>query len=611
MSRFGFLVILRDSGIAAYDLCRDIAAVAQSGDEVILLDDSGPGVAFHTSQVAARFGAMEGWPDGVEVRLTSTGARGLGDEGTAVALALDQARTEHLIVLPGRARLQADGFRAARSLAQGVDLVVAAVASPDPIPPQTPSSHLGRLIFRRSLAEGLLCVQGEAGGGTLPLVVGLQSRAQSPALSDTLMSRLPPLAEINPDYLSVWEGIYRDTPQTALDLLPEQITQAGVGARLVLAAGLARLGVTSHPSVGRVRVADPPPVGRAKIKIALEGPHAHRTPLAYGALSDLWENDAEIITDPNKANLIVYAHLRDLDAMRPEVAGALGKRPDIPVALLSEEPFWDTLFSPDPLAQVVTVQAAHYGFLRVYQCNHHTSPVFDFERIPYFLLTDPAYAMRYAAMFARNAKLSPQDWETAFQTRAQGTVFMAERRPEPFHDLTHPGGEIVGLCAWRTRLAEAVQGDKVARLGASWGGDAPQRQMLDDWHADKLAQLDGQVQILSGLENTHQPTYLSEKLFDAFACGARPLFMGGPAHKVHGLGLPPEAWVNLWGYSSDAAASHVDALTWDKSFYRAYSGAQSVLAQLWGDAEVLTSERARLGRALRAELHMLADSGPA
>ncbi len=40
-----------------------------------------------------------------------------------------------------------------------------------------------------------------------------------------------------------------------------------------------------------------------------------------------------------------------------------------PLVLMSEEPFWDSLRSPDPLAWRITVPAAHLGARGLHQVN--------------------------------------------------------------------------------------------------------------------------------------------------------------------------------------------------------------------------------------------------
>jgi hypothetical protein len=350
----------------------------------------------------------------------------------------------------------------------------------------------------------------------------------------------------------------------------------------------------------------------APMRVCVTGKHAHRQPFAYAALAPLWADRVALTGSATQTDLIVIAHPHNLLDLRPDLAEAAAR--GTPVALISEEPFWDSLFSPDPLAHRVTLPAAHLGAVRAHQVTHHRSAIFDFDRIPYFLLTDPGYVARYAALFSRNAAVTAADWAEAFAQRPYDITFMAERRPEAFHDVRFAAGDITGLCAWRTRLALGCRGPGVQRLGASWGV-GPSRFDLTDWHADKIAQLDGQTKVLSGIENTHQPTYLSEKLFDAFACGARPLYVASPGHRVHDLGLPAGAWLNLWGHSPETAQNAIDGAivgaSWDPGFYSAYAAAQGRLAALFTDADILAAERTRLGRALVAEVDRLIQCGPA
>jgi hypothetical protein len=280
----------------------------------------------------------------------------------------------------------------------------------------------------------------------------------------------------------------------------------------------------------------------------------------------------------------------------------------MPVVLLSEEPFWDSLWSPDPLARKVTIET-RFGALPVIQLNHHTTAIFNFATIPYLLLTEPGFIAAYAGRFARNARQSAADWRQDFAARPQDAVFMAAHRPEPFHDISFPAGGLIGLCAWRTRLAEAMPG-QVVRLGTGWAPGSD-RLALDDWHLDKLTRLDRQARILSAIENTHQPAYVTEKLFDAFACGARPAYFAAPDHHVHRLGLPAEAWVNLHGLDPATAAERLAGLVWDNAFFEAYHAAQAALARLFGEPALVLAERRRLAVAVAGALAEVLDrQGP-
>jgi hypothetical protein len=602
MTRFGFLCLTRDAGIGAFDLLGDIAAVARAGDRVVLVDD---GSRDDTLAWAGRFTAMRGFAPGVEVVRIATATRGAGDLGIAANLALGEAAgLARVLLLPGGARLDAERFAAARALAEAGDLPALAGEGP-------PSLH--RLILR---PEGLRCDEGRAAHGDLALLWRFRDAPSVPGFV-TLPSGPPPL----PALFEAATALVQADPRAAdwlLEHLPLCLTDVTPGARAMLwpvarefDAALSALSAGTE-TVLRRALRDgaafrahltPPPsaprIGGARLRIACLGRHAHRQPFAYAALRPLWQDRVALTEDPARADLILFAHPRD-------AASQTGLPEGTPLALLSEEPFWDTLFSPDPLAAEVTLPTGG-GPRRVHQANHHSSAVFDFDALPYYLLTDHRFAAAFGHRFARNARQDAAQWAAAWAACPRDLVFMAERRPESFHDLKHPGGDILGLCAWRTRLAEAATG-AVDRLGATWQG-GPTRFDLPDWHLDKLVRLDGRARLISGIENTHQPAYISEKLFDAFACGAVPVFMASPGHRLHDLDLPEEAWINLWGQTEAGAAATLGAWRPGPGTAAAYARAQAQLARLFTDPRIWLAERARLRRALLEEVTRLADAG--
>jgi len=340
------------------------------------------------------------------------------------------------------------------------------------------------------------------------------------------------------------------------------------------------------------------------IKIFKHGAHAHRTPLSYPALAPLFADFVTLVDTPEQADLYVFAHSLDVEAApRALVEDWRARRR--PVVILSEEPFWDTIWGRRPLARERVLDTVH-GALPVIQLNHHTSAIFRFDRIPYYLLTNHRFANTYAARFARNAGLGAKDWQARFSTRAVDLTFMFERRPEPFHDVHWPEGGIIGLCAWRTRLAEACTTGTVERLGASWQG-VPSRFELDNWYLDKMTRMDGHARILAAIENTHQPDYITEKIFDAFACGALPLYFATPEHRIHGFDLPGPAWINLHGASAPEAAERIARLEFTPDLFEAYAAAQQKLNRLFGAPGLWVAERDRLRRAMKEEMTAVLD----
>ena len=243
----------------------------------------------------------------------------------------------------------------------------------------------------------------------------------------------------------------------------------------------------------------------------------------------------------------------------------------------------------------------------MHQITHQTSDVFGFDHLPYYLLTHERFIHTYRDRFARNALVEPEVWRERFAARAIRVSFMFERRPEPVHDVSWPEADLIGLCAWRTRLAEAMTTPDVERLGRSWQGGV-RRQDLPDWHADKLTQLDNRACFISAYENTHEHNYLTEKLFDAFACGAMPLYYAGPTHRIHDLGLHPDSWLNSYGLSADDAALAVQTYVPDSVFFEGFHQAQNRLAVLFAEDALITSERQRLRRAVLSALTRLLET---
>lgn len=340
-----------------------------------------------------------------------------------------------------------------------------------------------------------------------------------------------------------------------------------------------------------------------RIRVFRHGRHSHRTPLAYPALAPLFAESIEEVRDPAHADLYLFAHVMDLEHAPAEMVRdwRIRRRP---VVLLSEEPFWDTIWGKRPMVPQIVVDTG-FGSLPVHQISHQTSDVFQFRRIPYYLLTNPRFGRAYRKMLARNAARRAGDWLRDWAARPLDVAFMFERRPEDRHNVQWPEGDLIGLCAWRTRLAESCHTGQVARLGRSWQGGRS-RFELRNWHADKLRRLDGQARMIGALENTHQPDYITEKFFDAFACGALPLYVASTRHRIHDFGLPSESWLNLAGLSPEAGAARISGYLPDATVAAAFVSAQVRLAALFHDPETWRREtlglRDRLLAALRRTL---------
>ena len=330
------------------------------------------------------------------------------------------------------------------------------------------------------------------------------------------------------------------------------------------------------------------------IRIFPLGKYAHRQPLAYTPIRGLVVDKLTLVGSPQAADILLVAHSKDLYSE----AATLGQYPDKKVVLLSEEPFWDTIWADDPFARQQRF-VSEQGTFDFTFLNHHTSDIFAFEQIPYFLLTDYCFGPRYARRFARNAGKSWRDWQAQFSNARIQAAFVAEKRMNEKFAVRFEAEDTYGLCRFRSQLTEITRIGEVLRAGKGWR-KGPLRQETNDWHLEKLLMLDGQCRFVSALENTHQVSYLSEKLFDAFAVGGVPLFYASKAHRLQGL-LPEASWLNVFDMTPQQAVAAMARFRFDQAFFVAYQQAQEQLADNFCLPGAMIRERDRLRAALIGE----------
>jgi hypothetical protein len=56
---------------------------------------------------------------------------------------------------------------------------------------------------------------------------------------------------------------------------------------------------------------------------------------------------------------------------------------------------------------------------------------------------------------------------------------------------------------------------------------------LYDWHLDKLLSSYGRYKCVSAIENTFHVNYVTEKIFDAYAVGAIPVYYSSSQHSIN------------------------------------------------------------------------------
>lgn len=342
------------------------------------------------------------------------------------------------------------------------------------------------------------------------------------------------------------------------------------------------------------------------VPVFLFGDFAHRIPLAYAPIASLCRDRIRVVDKIHQAKLILIGHSKDITRYEAKLAAALRADPQCHAVILSEEPFWDTIWGADPFARQQTMDIDGDRFpLTV--LNHATSSIFTFDRIPYFLLTDLGFATRYAHRFRRNARRTPKEWADHFSSCYYQAAFVAEKRLNPKFAVSFPQKDTFGLCRFRSLVTRDYDAGKILRAGVGWR-KAPRRQALDNWHLDKLMQLDQRCRFVSALENTHQRQYVTEKFFDAFAVGGVPLYFASEGHRVHDI-APANVWINLFNINIETATAHacqtIDAFAFDAPFFQSYCVIQERLADTFGNPAVLMAEQDRLGAALVNELHPL------
>lgn len=332
-----------------------------------------------------------------------------------------------------------------------------------------------------------------------------------------------------------------------------------------------------------------------KKKIYLYGRHNNRMPFSYSGYRSLFQKYFDFVDQPESADYLISGFSIDFRDNAEEVRRLLNANPGLRLVVVSEEPLWDTLWSGEfqqPKTSVKTEVGEQQVELEYHVLNHVTSRIYEFENIPYFITTSDDFYVRYANLFSRNAKAEAVDFERNWKNAQVRYAFYAARRVGENYNVSFRGGSIEGLNRYRSLVAEGLTAEGVLREGQGWGIEQP-RQALPDWHLDKLAALDRRAFVVSGLENTHLPSYVSEKLFDAFAVQAIPLYYAKPGHGALRL-VDEGSFINLAGLTVEEALQEIDTFAFDKTFVDKYRSSQDRLAKLFRSPNIYLNERKRV-----------------
>ena len=340
-----------------------------------------------------------------------------------------------------------------------------------------------------------------------------------------------------------------------------------------------------------------------KTRLHLFGTHSNRTPFSYDAFRPGFEKHVQYEDTIEDADLCVTGFELDYKGNTSIIRAALEENPGLNLKVTSEEPLWDTAWTDDPLARTSSLGMSDSELPSIPYaiCNHQNHDVFDFERLPYFITTDDKFFLRYATAFSRNAALSEDELLKVWTTTMVRAAFYAEKREKEKYNIRMPEHDIFGLALHRLSVSEKVRRGPVLRIGKGFSTDTA-RQVIPDWHLDKLAASDRNCLILSALENTHQINYVTEKIFDAFAVLAVPIYYASPNHRIHSL-VPEESWINIFGMTASQAATQIDSFEPSRTFARAYLETQKRLSHLFSDPVTLFKERQRVVDAMVDWIH--------
>jgi hypothetical protein len=327
------------------------------------------------------------------------------------------------------------------------------------------------------------------------------------------------------------------------------------------------------------------------MKIHLLGKHSNRTPFSYKEYKSLFQRDFIYVNKPKYADFLVFGFYIDIKENIDVIKESLIHNPKLKLVILSEEPLWDSLWSGDftKKKQCINIDDLEIEY---YFLNHQTTSIFDFDKIPYFLTTSDDYSVRYHTLFLQNSKLSTKEIRAIWEQAEIKKAFYAEHRLGDKYSVKFPEIDLQGLCSYRTELTAAFEGKDALIVGQGWG-ETIKRQKLADWHLDKLVALRNQSYIVSALENTHQVSYVTEKIFDAFAVLAVPVYFASDQHALNKV-INHDAYINVYDKTIVEASSLINSFQVSDKFITIYKEHQSRLAVLFSDYEAINEERCRL-----------------
>lgn len=331
------------------------------------------------------------------------------------------------------------------------------------------------------------------------------------------------------------------------------------------------------------------------MNVYLFGSHSNRTPFSYAAYKvHLNSVGFNVVDKVDQSDFVVLGFKQDI-LSNFSVLSKINK--DIKIVVLSEEPLWDTLWSSGFENKKHTVTLNNES-IEYYNINHFTSDLFEYITIPYFVTTDNSYFVKYSSMFKRNAYYSSLDILEIWNSSKYKFASISEYRNDSKYDRAFLDKDYSTLSCFRTDISQMYREyDNSLVLGKGWDNQT-KRQDIIDWHLDKLEIVDKKCLFMSSIENTYCNNYITEKLFDAYASMAIPVYY-----------MPRKSNKQLFSrcLSLRAASKNPEDLGRRIADFEVgldvahkYHDTQEYLCEIFSDFEIMNKERHHLSLRLRS-----------
>ena len=271
------------------------------------------------------------------------------------------------------------------------------------------------------------------------------------------------------------------------------------------------------------------------MKVFLFGKHSCRTPLFYKPYQKACASELTVVKDSSEADAFVTGFSKDYEDDIDKLRSALRMNPQLKLFVISEEPLWDTIYAKNYQASIIDSKTCLKSddSIQFTYLSHHTSDIFDYSHLPYFITTNPVYISHYISLLSKWL-LKPKNSRHVFlkASNKQPFFMLAERRTEHWFSFDESSLGLRCLCQERSHLGDKLFDHGVVS-GKGFQNHTIVRQELHDWHLDKLLSSYGRYKCVSAIENTFHVNYVTEKIFDAYAVGGIPVYYSSSQHSIN------------------------------------------------------------------------------